>query len=271
MAILSLRNLTYAYQDGATQRYVLSDISYDFEPGRFYAILGNSGSGKTTLLSLMSALDAPRSGEVLYQGTDIQKLGYEGFRRNHVSIVFQSYNLIPWLTATENVLVAMDITDNKLPTDQRAVATNLLSYLGIDATRAERRVPQLSGGEQQRVAIARALATNVDLILADEPTGNLDETSSEEIVQIFKALAHEHDKCVVVVTHAAEVASEADEVLNLSKGVLGEVTGGAAAAAAAPGGPAFAAPSGPAVVAPAAPAPVAPAAPNPGSERETLV
>jgi putative ABC transport system ATP-binding protein len=221
MPILSVRNLTYAYQDGATQRYILSDVSYDFEPGRFYAILGNSGSGKTTLLSLMGALDAPKSGEVVYQGADIKSLGYEGFRRNHVGIVFQSYNLIPWLTAVENVLVAMDTTDNELPANQRTVASNLLAYLGIDPTKAGRRVPQLSGGEQQRVAIARALATSVDLILADEPTGNLDEASSEEIVQIFKTLAHEHDKCVVVVTHAAEIAREADEVLVLSKGVLG--------------------------------------------------
>jgi putative ABC transport system ATP-binding protein len=221
MPIVSLRNLSYAYQDGATQRYILNDVSYDFEPGRFYAILGNSGSGKTTLLSLMGALDSPKSGEIIYQGTDIRSLGYEGFRRNHVGIVFQSYNLIPWLTAVENVLVAMDTTDNELPANQRTVATNLLTYLGIDPTKAGRRVPQLSGGEQQRVAIARALATNVDLVLADEPTGNLDETSSEEIVQIFKTLAHEHNKCVVVVTHAAEIAREADEVLMLSKGALG--------------------------------------------------
>jgi putative ABC transport system ATP-binding protein len=219
--MLSIRNLTYAYQDGATQRYILNDVSYNFELGRFYAILGNSGSGKTTLLSLMGALDAPKSGEIIYEGSDIRELGYEGFRRNHAGIVFQSYNLIPWLTAVENVLVAMNTTDNKLPADQRAVASNLLEYLGIDHAKAVRRVPQLSGGEQQRVAIARALATNVDLILADEPTGNLDETSSEEIVQIFKTLAHEHGKCVVVVTHAAEVAREADEVLMLSKGVLG--------------------------------------------------
>jgi putative ABC transport system ATP-binding protein len=225
MSILSIRNLTYAYQDGATQRYILNDISYDFEPGRFYAILGNSGSGKTTLLSLMGALDAPKSGEVIYQGSDVKALGYEGFRRNHVSIVFQSYNLIPWLTAVENVLVAMNTTNNKLPADHRTVASNLLDYFGIDRAKANRRVPQLSGGEQQRVAIARALATNVDLILADEPTGNLDETSSEEIVQIFRTLAHEHGKCVVVVTHAAEIAREADAVLHLSKGVLNVAPG----------------------------------------------
>jgi putative ABC transport system ATP-binding protein len=215
-----MRDLSYAYQDGAEQRYILNNVSFEFEQGRFYAILGNSGSGKTTLLSLIGALDAPKSGLIAYQGTDLKKLGYEGFRRNHVGIVFQSYNLIPWLSATENVLVAMDTTDNSLPADKHSVVINLLEYLGIDSAKANRRVLKLSGGEQQRVAIARALATNVDLILADEPTGNLDETSSEEIVQIFKALAHEHNKCVIVVTHAAEVAREADVVLQLSKGAL---------------------------------------------------
>jgi putative ABC transport system ATP-binding protein len=221
MPIVSTRNLSYAYRDGAEQRFILTDVTFDFEAGSFYAILGNSGSGKTTLLSLIGALDTPLSGAVLYQGSDIKSLGYENFRRNHVGIVFQSYNLIPWLTAVENVLVAMDATDNKLPADQRTVVVNLLEYLGIDPTKANRRIPELSGGEQQRVAIARALATNVDLILADEPTGNLDETSSEEIVQIFKNLAHEHGKCVVVVTHDTEIAREADVVLRLYKGALG--------------------------------------------------
>ncbi|MDR2106631.1 MAG: ABC transporter ATP-binding protein [Coriobacteriales bacterium] len=220
MSLLSIERLSYAYRDGAEQRYILSDVSYTFEQGRFYAILGNSGSGKTTLLSLMGALDVPKEGRVLYQGGDIRSAGLEGYRRNHVGIVFQNYNLIPWLTSVENVLVAMDATDNKLPANQRTVAANLLEYLGIDPAKANRRVTALSGGEQQRVALARALATNVDLILADEPTGNLDEGSSEEIVQIFKVLAHEHNKCVVVVTHADEIARQADVALRLSKGVL---------------------------------------------------
>jgi putative ABC transport system ATP-binding protein len=225
MSILSIKNLDYAYQDGADLRYILRDASHDFEAGRFYAVLGTSGSGKTTLLSLIGALDEPRSGELLYQGTRVKPTEYESYRRNHVGIVFQSYNLIPWLTSVENVLVAMDTTDNELPADQRSVAVNLLEYLGIDRAKSGRHVPELSGGEQQRVAIARALATNVDLILADEPTGNLDETSSEEIVQVFKTLAHKHDKCVIVVTHAVEIAREADEVLLLSKGALSMISG----------------------------------------------
>ncbi len=220
MTVLTLQNLTYSYNDGASQRYILNDVSFNFEAGKFYAIKGPSGSGKTTMLSLMGALDKPRGGAVLFKGKSIDNVGYEKYRRNHVGIVFQSYNLIPWMTAIENLMVAMSVTDNDIPKDQKNVATNLLNYLGIDQSKIERRVKSLSGGEQQRVAIARALATNVDLILADEPTGNLDEETSEEIIQIFKRLAHEHGKCVVVVTHADEVALEADEGLVLSKGVL---------------------------------------------------
>jgi len=190
------------------------------EKGTFYAILGQSGSGKTTFLSLISALDSPKSGQVLYEGTDIEKIGHENYRRDDISIIFQSYNLIPYLSAVENVLVPMAITKNQLPDNQREVAYNLLDYIGITKEKADRLVNQLSGGEQQRVAIARALATNVDIILADEPTGNLDEEMEQEIIDIFKELAHVHNKCVIVVTHANEIAQQADEVLYLRKGVL---------------------------------------------------
>jgi putative ABC transport system ATP-binding protein len=191
-----------------------------FEKGTFYAILGQSGSGKTTFLSLISALDSPKSGEILLNGKDIKALGYDKYRRDEISIIFQSYNLIPYLTAVENVLVPMSITDNKLPDNHREVAYNLLDYIGITRDKADRLVNQLSGGEQQRVAIARALATNVDIILADEPTGNLDEEMEQEIVDIFKELAHAHNKCVIMVTHSNEIAQQADEMLYLRKGVL---------------------------------------------------
>lgn len=149
-----------------------------------------------------------------------KKIGHEKYRRDDISIIFQSYNLIPYLSALENVLVPMSITDNQLPENQREVAYNLLDYIGITKEKADRLVNQLSGGEQQRVAIARALATNVDIILADEPTGNLDEEMEQEIIDIFKDLAHMHNKCVIVVTHANEIAQQADEVLYLRKGVL---------------------------------------------------
>lgn len=220
MAILEAQNLSYYYTDGDSRRNILKNTTVSFEQGIFYTILGQSGSGKTTFLSLVSALDAPKEGVVLYNGTDIKSIGYEKYRRNNISIIFQSYNLIPYLTAVENVLVAMEITDNELPENKKDVAYNLLDYIGLTRSKADRPVTKLSGGEQQRVAIARALATNVDVILADEPTGNVDIDMEEEIIRIFQKLAHEHNKCVIVVTHSREVAEKSDQILYLYKGNL---------------------------------------------------
>lgn len=220
MTYLQVKNIDYFYQDGDQRRYILRDLSVDFRKGVFYSILGQSGSGKTTLLSLLSALDKPKSGEISIEGKTIDMIGFESYRRNKVGVIFQSYNLIPHLSAYENILLAMSITDNPLPTDINQVAYNLLDYIGITKTKADRLVTKLSGGEQQRVAIARALATNVDIILADEPTGNLDEAMETEIVDIFKRLAHDHNKCVIVVSHSNEVAKEADVSYYLRKGIL---------------------------------------------------
>ena len=220
MSLLETKHVDYYYQDGDQRRYILKDASVAFEKGKLYSILGQSGSGKTTFLSLISALDAPKEGTVLLEDKDIKEIGYDYFRRNKISIIFQNYNLVPYLTAAENVLVPMSITDNELPANHQEVAYNLLDYIGITKDKANRLVNQLSGGEQQRVAIARALATNVDIILADEPTGNLDEEMEQEIVDIFKELAHTHNKCVIMVTHSNEIAQQADERLYLRKGVL---------------------------------------------------
>lgn len=220
MAILEAKNLSYFYQDGDQRRYILKNTNVSFEKGKFYSILGQSGSGKTTFLSLLGALDTPKDGEVLYEGKNIQQIGYEQYRKNKIALVFQSYNLIPYLTAVENVLVPMSITDNELPKDKENVAYNLLDYIGIVKTKANRLVSQLSGGEQQRVAIARALASNVDVILADEPTGNLDEAIENEIITILQKLAHEHNKCVIVVTHSNEIAVQSDATYRLYKGAL---------------------------------------------------
>ena len=220
MSLLETKHVDYYYQDGDQRRYILKDASVAFEKGKLYSILGQSGSGKTTFLSLISALDAPKEGTVLLEDKDIKEIGYDYFRRNKISIIFQSYNLVPYLTAAENVLVPMSITDNELPANHQEVAYNLLDYIGITKEKANRLVNQLSRGEQQRVAIARALATNVDIILADEPTGNLDEEMEQEIVDIFKELAHTHNKCVIMVTHSNEIAQQADERLYLRKGVL---------------------------------------------------
>lgn len=220
MTLLEAKNISYYYQDGDQRRFILKKVSVSFEKGKLYSILGKSGSGKTTFLSLISALDTPKEGQILYNDQDIFRIGHEKFRRNEISIVFQSYNLIPYLSAVENVLVPMAITENDLPKEKKQVAYNLLNYIGITKDKAYRMVNQLSGGEQQRVAIARALSMNGDIILADEPTGNLDEELEEEIVGIFKELAHTHQKCVILVTHSSEVAQQADEVLQLRKGVL---------------------------------------------------
>ncbi|EOH74388.1 ABC transporter ATP-binding protein [Enterococcus malodoratus] len=220
MTILETRELSYFYQDGGKRRMILQDTSVKFEKGQFYTILGESGSGKTTFLSLISALDAPTSGEILYNGEDIKQIGYDRFRRDDVSIIFQNYNLVPYLTGLENVLVAMSITDNEMPQDMQEIAYNLLDYIGITKAKADRLVNQLSGGEQQRIAIARALATNVDIILADEPTGNLDVGMEKEIVTIFKELAAIHNKCVIVVTHSREIAEQSDQTFYLNQGEL---------------------------------------------------
>ena len=220
MSIIETKKLNYYYQDGDMQRYILRDVSVSFEKGRFYTIVGESGSGKTTFLSMIAGLDVAKEVQVLFESTDIQTIGIENYRRNKISIVFQNNNLVPYLTAAENVLVAMDITDNVLPADQKAVAYNLLDYIGITREKADRLVSELSGGEQQRIAIARALATNSDVILADEPTGNLDEERESEIIEIFKRLAHENDKAVIVVTHSQEVAEKSDVTYRLKKGNL---------------------------------------------------
>ena len=222
MSILKASKLNYYYQDGDTRRFILKNTNVSFEKGQFYSIVGQSGSGKTTLLSLLAGLDKPQGGRIFYEKKNIEKIGYDEYRRDYISIIFQHYNLIPYLTAVENVLVPMAITDNKLPEDEEKVAMNLLDYMGISNDKAKRLVTQLSGGEQQRVAIARALATNVDVILADEPTGNLDEEMEQEIVEIFKMLAHQHNKCVIVVTHSPEIALQSDHSYLLRKGVLKE-------------------------------------------------
>lgn len=218
--ILKLENLNYSYIDGGYERQILKDLSYSFEAGRLYTILGPSGSGKTTLLSLLAGLDDAKSGNIYFKGTDIKTMGLGKYRRNAIAIVFQQYNLINYLTAVENVLVAMSETDNPLPKDQKNVAYNLLERFGIVNTKADRLVSQLSGGEQQRVAIARALASNVDLIFADEPTGNLDTATEKEIIGIFNELAHDFGKTIIVVTHSDEVSKLSDQRILLKDGQL---------------------------------------------------
>lgn len=220
MEKLNVKGLSHQFRDGDKIKNVLKGVEAQFEPGNLYAILGYSGSGKTTLISFLAGLDTAMSGEILYDGTSIADYGLDKYRRNKASIVFQQYNLIPYQTGHQNVMTACGITNNELPPKIDEIAYNLLDYVGVGKTKADRKVSKLSGGEQQRVAIARALATNVDLIFADEPTGNLDSESEREIIKLFRTMAKEYNKCVIIVTHSDQVASEADIVLKLSDGEL---------------------------------------------------
>lgn len=208
MPTLELQNISYSYEKGKS---ILSNISAELEAGKLYAVLGSSGSGKTTLLSLLGGLDTPTKGEVLFNGENITAKGLEYHRRNHISMIFQSYNLIDYMTPIENV---------QLTAKQDAIP--ILERLGLKKDEISRNVLKLSGGQQQRVAIARALASDAPIILADEPTGNLDEDTAEEITAILKESAHTFEKCVVVVTHSGEVAKQADMVLEIRRGHLKE-------------------------------------------------
>ena len=202
---------------------ILKNLSFEFEEKKSYTILGPSGSGKTTLLSIIAGLDFAKSGHVYFRDKEITKSNVGKYRRNDISIVFQQYNLISYLTAVENVMLAMSETDNELPKDKKNVAYNLLERFGIVRSKADRMVGQLSGGEQQRVSIARSLASNVDLIFADEPTGNLDTATEVEIINVFKQLAEDYGKTIIVVTHSNQVAEMSDQRVLLKDGILQKI------------------------------------------------
>ena len=208
MPTLELKNVSYSYDKGKS---VLSNVSAELETGKIYAILGPSGSGKTTLLSLLGGLDTPTQGSVLFDGSDIAATGLEHHRRNHISLIFQSYNLIDYMTPIENVRLTAKLE-----------AGPILERLGLEQDEVSRNVLKLSGGQQQRVAIARALASDAPVILADEPTGTLDADTAEEITAVLKESAHAFGKCVVVVTHDREVAKQADVMLEIKRGHLKE-------------------------------------------------
>ena len=221
--ILKLEDLCYSYIDGGYERQILKNLSFEFEEKKFYTILGPSGSGKTTLLSIIAGLDFAKSGHIYFRDKEITKSNVGKYRRNDISIVFQQYNLISYLTAVENVMLAMSETDNELPKDKKNVAYNLLERFGIVRSKADRMVGQLSGGEQQRVSIARSLASNVDLIFADEPTGNLDTATEVEIINVFKQLAEDYGKTIIVVTHSNQVAEMSDQRVLLKDGILQKI------------------------------------------------
>lgn len=206
MGVLEIQDLKYSYDN---KKNVLNGINAQMELGKIYAILGTSGCGKTTLLSLLGGLDSASKGKILFNGKDIAEKGLENHRRNHVSFIFQAYNLIDYMTPLENVKLT-----SKLPPEP------ILEKMGLTKEEMKRNVLQLSGGQQQRVAIARALASEAPIILADEPTGNLDEDTAMSIMRILEESVHHLNKCAIIVTHSNEVAKRADVVFQLKRGTL---------------------------------------------------
>ena len=202
MSVLEISNLSYTYAEEGKQ--VLQDINFVFKKGRFYSIVGSSGAGKSTLLSLLAGLDIPTHGHIMVNDEDIQETGYSEHRKDQISLVFQSYNLIDYLTPLENLKLVNPEADEKI-----------LQEFGLTDEEIHRNVMKLSGGQQQRVAIARAIVSDAPIILADEPTGNLDENTAAEIISMLQDMAHKEQKCVIVVTHSKQLAQASDEILQL--------------------------------------------------------
>lgn len=214
MTVLELKNVSYRYKDASPDEYVLKDIDYRFDTGKLYIIKGRSGSGKTTFLSLISGLETGYEGSILYENNELKKINLDRYRNHDIGIVFQSYNLLPSLNASENIILSMDI--NGIKTDKKKKALELMKAVGLDESYATRRILKLSGGEQQRISIARSISYNPKIIIADEPTGNLDALTENEIMQIFKKQA-KSGKCVIIVTHSENVCKYADEIYELKK------------------------------------------------------
>lgn len=219
MSKLRLENVCYKYEK--SKNFVLKDISFEFEKGKIYAIIGKSGAGKTTLLSLLSGLTKPTSGKIFLDEEDTKNKDMYSYRSQDVGVVFQSFNLLPKLTAVENVILSMDVSGRKFE-NKKEIAMEQLNKVGLDEDEAKRRILKLSGGQQQRVAIARALSYGPEIILADEPTGNLDGETQDDIMEIFRKLAKDENKCVIIVTHSPEVTKKADVVYELKKNDSGK-------------------------------------------------
>lgn len=217
MSLLSLKDVSYRYE--GAKRDVFDNINIDFEKGKVYGIIGKSGAGKSTLLSLISGLDTCKSGEVLYNDNSLKNIDRDLYRAKDIGVIFQGYNLLLNATAKENILLSMNISNSKQENKDKYI-NDLLQDVGIDSDKANRKILNLSGGEQQRIGIARALSHNPDIIIADEPTGNLDNETEEKIMDILVSLAHKYNKCVIIVTHSKKVCSYLDEIWGLKSGKL---------------------------------------------------
>ncbi len=214
MSILNIEKVSFAY---SKKKNVLKDLDLIFEKGSTYAIMGRSGAGKTTLLSLISGLEPVREGKILYNGRNISELDRENYRSRNIGVVFQNFNLLFHLTAVENVILSMDISGVGSGSKQKKEkAYSLLEKVGLDRDKADRRVLKLSGGEQQRVAIARAVSYDPDIVIADEPTGNLDQSTEKEIMDLLTSLAVNENRCVIIVTHSPSVAQRADIIYEIA-------------------------------------------------------
>ncbi len=219
MEILRTENLSFSYENKFQTVQAVKKVTCSFELGKAYAIVGKSGSGKTTLLSLLAGLEMPTEGQVIFDGKATSEMDCDQYRRDHAAVIYQSYNLFPLLTAEENVMYSLKLKkENRGKAKERAHKE--LAAVGIQKSQFKRFPSQLSGGEQQRVAIARALAAGNQIVLADEPTGNLDITNGEQVVQILLRLAHEEGRCVIIITHDLEIAEQMDEVFTMRDGLL---------------------------------------------------
>ena len=217
MSELVIENVSYRYKNA--DRLALNNVSCAFKPGQVTAVVGPSGSGKTTLLSIMAGLDRPERGQVLLNGNDLAGMDLDAYRRQDVSVIFQAFQLFPLLTVMENVCYPMELNEVALK-DAKERARTLLASVGIQDAKHRRFPANLSGGEQQRVAIARSLATGAGILLADEPTGNLDGENSRNVVEILSRLAHEEGYCVIIVTHDLAIAEASDKVYHMADGIL---------------------------------------------------
>ncbi|KAA8830297.1 ABC transporter ATP-binding protein [Bifidobacterium tissieri] len=212
--VLMLDNVSYSYTKGGKK--VIRNLSRSFEAGKVIAITGPSGAGKTTVLSLLSGLTSPTEGRILYRGKDLAKADRYRYRSHDIGVIFQSFNLLPSLSVEENIILSMDASGKQFTQPKHDIAIGLLAKVRLAEEYAKERILHLSGGEQQRVAIARALSYDPDVIIADEPTGNLDLGTQDDIMAIFRELAHTEGKCVIIVTHSPDVASQSDEVFQLA-------------------------------------------------------
>jgi putative ABC transport system ATP-binding protein len=222
MSTLALQNVSYKYE--GSNKTIFKDVNLQFEAGKVYTIVGKSGAGKSTLLNLLAGLDVATTGSVMYGSENLAEMNRNHYRARQAGIIFQGLNLLTNATAIDNIVLSMNIS-GVTEANKKAKAYELLEKVGIDKEKASRKILKLSGGEQQRVAIARALAHNPELVIADEPTGNLDKDTENSILKIFTRLAHDEGKCVIIVTHSKKVTTIADEVWGLDKGVFRQLTG----------------------------------------------